>query len=650
MRLPPLVALGLLLIDLLPAQAKTLGLLVDASDITQNIVHVKMSIPAQSKGDMVLVYPKWIPGAHMPMGPINDLVGLRFSADGVTIPWRRDSVDMFAFHLDVPAGQANVEATFDVVITTDGSGPPMGIAAAREQMVLDWYQVVLYPAGLAADAITIASQLTLPAAWNFGTALPVHGRHSNTVIFEPITLATLIDSPVLAGAHLRDLDITPPGEHLQHRLDLVSESQSALEIPVPIVESYRRLVEETGALFGARHYGRYVFLVWLYGTTVEGIEHHESSDIRLPENALVDSAWLHLRGDLLAHEMVHSWNGKYRRPEGLTTRDYQQPMKGDLLWIYEGLTNYLGFVLAARSGIWSPTDFRSRLALIAAKLDNRPGRTWRPLQDTATAGPIVLLSSPQWSAWRRSGGSPDFYDEGTLLWLEVDTIIRSRTNGQKSLDDFCRAFFGGEATAATVVPYSVNDVIGALNNVVRFDWRTLFQERLSSLASRAPLDGIVAAGWQLRYGDRPSELFKLTASYRGQLDLQYSLGMLMQTGGTIVDVIPGTPAARAGLAPGMNVVAVNGRRFSPQALRDGLRHSQPTSAPLVLLVNRDDDFMTLNVDYHGGERYPCLERDETKPDLLSTILSPAVPKVADWRRLVQAPFPQDTDFASGPRR
>jgi predicted metalloprotease with PDZ domain len=595
-----------------------LKLSVDARQVARRILHITMNIPS-APGPITLAYPKWIPGQHAPVGPINDVVGLKFTIGGTAVPWQRDDVDMYLFHLQVPLGASEVQAEFYLVGTSDESGFLLGDSSAQDQMMLDWDQVVLYPLGVPTDAQAIQAQLTLPAAWRFGTALPVESQEGQVITFKPVSLAMLVDSPLLAGARLREIDITPPGETRIHKLDLAAESDAALNIPEDEIASYRRLVAETGALFKARHYEHYNFLVWLHGTYQDGLEHHQSSDNRLPEMGLADAQWRRIQGDLLCHEMVHSWNGKYRRPVGLATPNYQEPMKGDLLWVYEGLTNYLGQVLATRSGLWTPDDYRDRLAIIAAELDNRPGRSWRSLQDTAVSAPILYGSSPQWEAWRRS---TDFYEEGSLLWLEVDTIIRTQSKGTKTLDDFCRLFAGGESGPPTMILYTFDDVVTALNSVVPYDWRGLFQTRLTSLSSHAALGGIHTAGWRLTYTDDPSELSKAMEEKLDNLDVRFSIGMLLDAGGAIVDILPGTASDIAGLAPGMNVISVNGRRFSLQVLRDALKGGKNTSADLELIVTNQEGFLTVRVNYHAGERYPHLERNGSKPDILSSILAP----------------------------
>ena len=605
----------------LRAESARLEVSVDASQVSRRILHVKMKIPA-APGPITLVYPKWIPGEHGPVGPIDDVMGLKFRVGETTVPWKRDDVDLYAFHVETPAQADEIQAEFYVTGVSEESGFLPGNSSAPDQLILNWNQVLLYPLGPPSDTQTIQAQLTLPPKWKFATALPLQSEEGQVITFKPVSLTMLVDSPLLAGLGLREIDITPQAEPRVHKLDLAAESDSALDLPQSVIASYRRLVAETGALFKARHYDHYNFLVWLHGTYEDGLEHHQSSDNRLPEMGLADLDWRLIEGDLLSHEMTHSWNGKYRRPVGLATPNYQEPMKGDLLWVYEGLTNYYGEVLAARSGLWQPEDYRNRIAATAAEMENRPGRAWRSLEDTAISASLLYGSSTEWQAWRRS---TDFYGEGSLLWLEVDSMIRGKTSGHKSLDDFCRAFEGGESGPPTMVPYTFDDMVTALNQILPNDWAGFFRTRVTSLAPHAPLLGIENAGWRLTYSDERSALDRAVEAKHEQLDMRYSLGALFEISGKVLDVLPGTPADSAGLAPAMKVVSVNEHQFSPQVLREALRSAQTTSAPLELLVTNQEQFVKLRLDYHGGERYPHLERDPSKPDMLSHILAPLTP-------------------------
>lgn len=603
-----------------PSAAGQIQLAVDASEVTRRIVHAELIYPAKP-GAMRLVYPKWIPGEHGPTGPIAELTGLKFTVDGKVIPWQRDAVDMFAFEIQVPAGASRVTAVLDLVGIDDGQVFHLGYSTTSQLSVINWNQVLLYPPGEHSDKMMFSAAIRLPAGWKFSTALPVEGQNGNSVTFKTVSLTTLVDSPLIAGRHFREIAITPAGGNRPHFLDITADSDAAMELPAEVIAGYRNLVTEIGALFGARHYQSYRFLVSLHGTLEDGLEHHQSSDNRLPEMALVDPELRRIYAYLLPHEMVHSWNGKYRRPIGLATSDYQQPMIGDLLWVYEGLTNYLGQVLAARSGLWTEEQFRDKLAEITAQISH-PGRTWRPLSDTTRAAQILYTASDQWSSWRRA---TDFYSEGTLLWLEVDTIIRRESHGAKTLDDFCRRFAGGENSAPGVIPYTFDDVVSNLNSTAAYDWKGFFAERLSSLSPQPPTAGIIASGWQLVYSEEPSEFARATQSFLKRLDQRYSTGLLVAEDGAIVDVVPGSPAARAGASPGMKLLTVNDRKYAPDVLRQAVRLGKGGTAPLNLIISNDQYVLTLHLQYDGGERYPHLVREQSYPDVLKAILSPVVP-------------------------
>ena len=600
------------------AQNSPITLHVDAREAARRIFHARLEFPV-TPGALTLYYPKWLPGNHRPTGPIANLVGLRFSAAGQVVAWKRDDVDMYAFHVQVPAGVGTLEASFDYVTPSRGPGR-FDPVSTDQLMILNWNVVVLYPAGKPARDYTYKAELQLPAGWKFGTALPIASQSGDTVSFAAAPLNTLVDSPVLAGANYRAVPLPTPGAPPQE-LDIAADSEAAVEIPQASVADYVRLMAEANALFQAHHYRDYHFLLTL--SDVEppnGLEHHESSDDRAPERTLIDPNLRLLMAGLLPHEFAHSWNGKYRRPAGLATADYQQPMKGDLLWIYEGLTTYLGEVLTARSGLYTPQQFREQVALTAAELDHRAGRIWRPLEDTAVSAQILYEAPPEWTAWRRSA---DFYPESELIWLDADTIIRKQSNGRRSLDDFCREFEGPPSTPPEMKPYTLDDVIAALNRVTPYDWSGFFQQRVYAIATRAPLGGIEQGGWRLVYNDTPNELQQARENFAHGMDLTDSIGMLVQQKkkeeeGTIVDVIPGMAAAAAGIAPGMKLVAVNGRRWSPEVLKAALRARQP----LQLLVENIGYYKTYTVNYDGGLRYPHLERVEGRADLLGEVIRP----------------------------
>ena len=601
-------------------EKESVRIAVDLRDSPRHVFHAKLKFPVKA-GPLTLVYPKWIQGEHAPTGPILNLTGVRMSAGGKEVAWQRDDVDMYAFHLDVPQGSETLEVSLDYLSTPDANGTHERSDATAKIAVLNWYLVTLYPQGVKTDDLTYEATLQLPAGWKYGTALPVAKETAEEVAFAPATLTTLIDSPLITGEYFRNIDLAP-GQKLEHTIHIAADGPAALGASPSEVQHLRQLVAESGALFGARHYRRYDFLLALTDKMPpDGVEHHESSDNRTPEALFLDPDVHETQMDLLAHEFTHSWNGKYRRPAGLVAQDYQTPLKGDLLWVYEGLTQYYGVMLSARAGFWTPQRLREYLAATAAYLNDRPGRTWRDLQDTAIAAQILYSSPTAGSSWRRS---VDYYDEGTLIWLEADTIIRKETNGKKSLDDFCRKFEGGESGAPKVVPYTFADVVAAMNEVTPYDWSSFFKERLTTHGPGAPLGGLLNSGWKLVFTETMNEHQRSEEVVSLDVDVQYSLGFEVHaTGGEesdrILDVTPGSPADKAGLAPGMHLLAVNGRRWTPELLRDAIQRAKNNKEPIELLAENNDYFQTYRVEYHGGEKYPHLEAISGKTDVLSEI-------------------------------
>ena len=602
------------------ATPPTVALFVDATSTPRKIFHAKLKIPA-SVGDLTLYYPKWIPGEHAPDGPVIDLAGLKFTAGGKTLKWRRDLLDGFTIHVEVPAGENEVNAELDFLSpATFEGGFSAGSSATDKMAVISWNQVLLYPKGWKSDDLTYVATLKLPAGWKYGTPLPIAstsltGQNGDTqIIFQPTSLTTLIDSPVITGEFLKVVKLA---DDPLVEMDVAADSAAALEPPQEVWDHYKNLVEQTNKLFGAHHYRDYHFLFSLSDHVAHfGLEHHESDDSRVDERGLVDEGARKMEASLLPHEYVHSWNGKYRRPADLATPDYEQPMQDDLLWVYEGLTNYLGTVLTARSGLLTPEQARDDLSMTAAALDHTPGRDWRNLQDTADAAPELYFSPQAWESWRRS---TDFYDEGTLDWLWADVIIRQQSKGKKSLDDFCKLFHGAPSTGPMVKTYTFDDVVNALNQVASYDWRGFWTERLTNHGPGAPLGGIEGSGWKVVYDEFPSEMDRGGEGGMHFIDVAYSIGIDLREDGTITDTVEGMPAALAGIGPGMKLIAVNGRHYSPEVLRDALRTGKTSTAPLELLVENTDYFKTYALDYHGGERYPHLVRDDSKPDLLSEI-------------------------------
>jgi predicted metalloprotease with PDZ domain len=399
---------------------------------------------------------------------------------------------------------------------------------------------------------------------------------------------------------------------------MVADSEEALQISPENQKEMVNLVAESGKLFGTRHYRDYHFLFTLSDHVAHfGLEHHESNDSRLPERALLEPGSGMMLGSLLAHEFVHSWNGKFRRPADLATPYYEQPEETDLLWVYEGLTDYLGPLLAARSGLWTPDQYHEYLASIAAQLGpGRPGRTWRPLLDTAVGEPV--LGQGFGGGWLSERRGTDYYDEGDLLWLEVATIIHQQTNGAKSIDDFCHLFHGGPNNGPELKPYTFDDVVSALNAIAPYDWASFFHERLDSTSPDAPVGGIENGGWKVVFNSTPAKL----PGRRGNQGDAYSVGLQVSPDGMVHDSIFGGPAFQAGISSGMKIVGVNGRVFTPELLADAIQGSKDSAQPITLLVISDDFYRTCTIDYHGGPRYAHLERDASKPDYLDDLIKP----------------------------
>ncbi len=593
-------------------QQQPLTIAVDARDARRGLFHTTVTMPAHA-GAMRFVYPKWIPGEHLPSGPIEEMLGLRVTAGGQTLAWRRDPVDMFAFDIDVPKGATSVDVSFDYVSPPAGYGSGYGESPNATQHLLDlpWNHVVVYPAGLRTDAIEVQASVRLPQGWNFETALPVAKKNGDAIDFTAVSLTTLIDSPLIAGEHFRAISFTD-----DVKMGIVADTDAALALPPERIAQLTKLVAQTEALFGAHHYRTYRWLVSLSDLVgSQGLEHHESSDNRFAEHGFTDPELQKLTIGTLTHEFTHSWNGKYRRPAGLATPDYQQPMLGELLWVYEGMTRYLGdFVLVSRSGVRAPELVREHVAFVAANLDrNRTGRNWRPLADTAAGAGSIGGAPFAWTAYRRAF---DYYDESLLVWLDVDTAMRQKSGGRKSMDDFARAFFGPPSSAPMVKPYTFDDVVAALNGVVANDWAAFLRDRVYRVTPHPPLGALEAAGWKLVYDDQPNDYMKPRDYSSHRVDVTFSIGILFHDDGKIDDLTPGTPAAEAGLMPGMTVTSINGRKWSADAVREELAAKKP----LEVIAGYGEHVGTYRIDYRGGLQYPHLERVEGKADLLSEIM------------------------------
>jgi predicted metalloprotease with PDZ domain len=606
--MPRLAALGLLVS--LCAQAQVIELRVDASQAARRLFHAHMTMPV-TPGEVALEYPEWIPGNHRPTGPIADVVGIRIRAAGRELAWKRDPVNLYRIAFTAPAGIGSVDVDFDLIT------PPSGGSTSPHLAILNWNQVLMYPAGKPSDAVEYRALLQVPSGWRYATALPVARESGDTIEFSPASLTTVVDSPVLMGRYFRTWDLSP-GETPGHSLHVAADSPAALNASEDKIEKFRNLVKETYAAFGARHYRSYHFLLSLSEqTSTGGLEHHESSDNRLREGYFTDDAQWRNSGSLLAHEMVHSWNGKYRRPDGLATGGFSKPMEGELLWVYEGLTRYLGDVFATRAGIWTPQQWRERIAMLSANLEVTTGRNWRPLADTAVS--VSLLNGAR-NDWRRLRRSTDYYDEGALVWLEADVLIRKATQGQKSLDTFLASFFGGAGGKPDLKPYTRAELEAALYSVHPYDWHGFFEQRIYAVAPQVPLGGVEAGGWKLVYRDEPTAMFQ--ASESGGLNQLYSAGWTLSGAGVITDIVAGSPADQAKLIPQMQIVAVNGRQFSMSGIRAAIREARDSGAPIELIVRNGDFYSTHLLAVRTGPRYPDLERQAALPDLLSEIVKP----------------------------
>jgi predicted metalloprotease with PDZ domain len=590
------------------ALAQAVTLTIDASEAARNLVHSKLRIPVKP-GRLTLVYPKWIPGEHSPTGPINDMVGLKLSAAGKPIAWQRDDVEMFAFHCEIPQGVTVLDVAFD-----DASQPETTASARLAR--IKWNRLLVYTQGMSSDQITVKASLKLPAGWKFASALPVVSESNSELQFQEVSLTQLVDSPAIIGTHFRKFPLTSSG--IMDEVDAVADTTAALEMKPKTLAGLKALDREAYALFGARHYRSYKFLVTLsdHGGS-EGLEHHESSEDGVGEKAFSDELELLDFAELMGHEYVHSWNGKYRRPAGLATLDFEQPMRGELLWVYEGLTQYLGKVLPARSGLWTPEDFRDAMAAVAAEMENQSGRQWRPLVDTATAVQFTYPSDRAWMNYRRR---VDYYDEGSLVWLDADVLIRTRSNGKLSLDDFCRRFHGGQDSAPLLKTYTFDDVVNTLNEVMPYDWRSFLNERVNAINPHAPTGGITNGGWKLVYTDKPNRQIRIGDHARKSIDLSFSLGMMLKEDGTVMDVNPNLPAFKAGMAPGMKIISVNGRGWSSEFLQAAIASAKNGTAPIEVVVENGSFHETYKLNYHSGARYPHLERDNSKPDVIGDVI------------------------------
>ncbi len=611
-RLCPVVVLALAFFPShLTAQQEPISVVVDTRGSTNKLFHSELAIPVHA-GPLTLLYPRWgIPTYRMPDAVIDDIVWLRMTANGRAVEWKRDSVDMFAFHLVVPEDAKVLNVAMDVVAPSQRSDLN---AATAELFILDWYTLVLYPQGTSVRDVPVVAAIRLPNGWKYGTALKTIGNAGGLIKFAQVSLWTLLDSPILAGKYFRSFELRSPSVPPVF-VDVAADSAEVTEVPPEWRERFRRLITEAGALFGGYPYASYHFQIDLSDVVGnDGLEHRESTDLRMSSRSFLDSDNRLSWGYLIPHEYAHDWNGLYRIPAGLVRRDFQEPQTTELLWVYEGLTRYLNWVLAARSGIFATAEARDYAALLAAQVAHRSGREWRSLQDTAVSAGILNDAPDQWQSLRRG---TDYYDESLFIWLEADSIIRRVTNGNRSMDDFCRAFFATNGRQGEIAPYTFDEIAATLNAVAPYDWQAFLRTRLDTTGpDRAPLDGLTASGWDLVYGDVPNRVQVARDKVRQMLEERFSLGLLLANDGAVIDVVRDSPAWKAGLGPYMKVLAINGQAWSPQNLRQAIGVGDST----VRLTMRNGS-QTWQAEMKAQKTYPTLKRNGNR-DTLSEILKP----------------------------
>jgi predicted metalloprotease with PDZ domain len=593
----------------------TLKINVDATDLAHRIFRVRETIPAQA-GPLTLLYPQWLPGNHSPNGTIDKMAGLVVKANGQVLPWTRDPLNVYAFHVDVPQGASGVEVEFQFLSSQDQRQGR--VVMTPEMLNLQWNSVTMYPAGYFARQINTEASVKLPAGWQAGTALEVASKDGGTLNFKPINYDDLVDSPIYAGKYFKRIDLDPGAKAPVH-MDIVADDAKYLEIKPEQIKLFQNLVQQMYKMYGAHHYDHYDFLVSLSDKmSGNGLEHHRSSEDGTSADFFTEWKKNALSRDLFSHEFNHSWDGKYRRGADLATPNFNVPMSDTLLWVYEGQTQFWGQVMAARSGLWDADQAHDMWAFTAATYDKgRPGlASFRNVQDT-TNDPIIAQRRPL--PYRNYQASEDYYSAGQMIWLDVDGQLRELSGGKKTIDDFGKAFFGVNPGKWDVDTYTFDDVVKTLNDIAPYDWAKYLRTRLDG---HGPLiGGIESHGWKLVYTDKPSDAVKALEARRHSVDLTYSLGVSIGKGGSIGDVLWDGPAFKAGLSPSMTVIAVNGHDYNPDALKEAVTASaKDKNQPIELLVKNFDEYKTIRIDYHDGLKYPHLVRDTGKPDTLTTLL------------------------------
>ena len=592
----------------------TLQLTVDATDVTRAIFKVHEHVPVAAAGDFVMLYPKWLPGNHSPSGQINKISGFTATANGAPLKWVRDNLDVYAFHIAVPAGVSAIDIDFQYLSPTAGNQGR--VVATPDLSSIEWIANSMYPAGYFVRDIPIQASVIVPAGWHVATALRPSGQTGNRIDYPATSYEILMDSPLIAGAHYRAFPLS-----LDVTLDVIADNEQELAAKPDALEAHRRLVDQAVKAFGAQHYDHYDFLLtisdYLGG---EGLEHHRSSEDGTGRGYFTEwNNQLNAR-NLLPHEFSHSWNGKYRRPADLWTPDYRTPMQDSLLWVYEGQTQFWGYVLGARSGMLSKQDTLDAIAATAAAYSTgTPGRAWRPLIDT-TNDPIIAQRAAQpWRSWMRS---EDYYSEGQLIWIDVDRIVRQQSGGKRSIDDFAKLFFGVRDRDWGELTYTLDDIVATLNRVQPYDWRGYLQRRVYDIAPQAPLEGINQGGYNLVYTAEPTPWIKSLQKNRKYMELTYSGGFTVGMDGKVGSVLWDSPAFNAGLTVGTEIVAVNGRKFDMDAIMNAIKDAANNGPAPQLLIHDGEVYRTVTLDWHGGLRYPHLEKVGKGPGTLDALLAP----------------------------
>jgi predicted metalloprotease with PDZ domain len=601
------------------AGASDITLRVDAHDVGRNRIHTEMTI-AVKPGPVTLLFAKWIPGEHAPTGALDTLIGLEIRANGIPIVWSRDPLDLYSLRIVVPRGVDHLDVALESGLPIEGLMFTSGQTNSSRLAIISWNEFVLYPKGVDADRLSVDASLIAPAGWTVACALEGKSGKGNAIRFEKSSLARLIDSPAQIGLYSRLVEIkgAEPAPALRHAMSIMADSEAAIYLPEDFARGYNRMISESGALFGSRMYRHYTWLVSLSNHIAHfGLEHHESSDDRAAEGMLsAEDLRMELAG-LLGHELVHSWNGKYRRPVGLLSPDFQEPMDGSLLWVYEGLTNLLGMVLPTRAGLITPEYYRERLAVSSSVLELEAGARWRPLSDTIAAAQL-----PRSSVWQSSRRSTDYYAASDYLWLDVDAELRARSQGHVTLDDFVKRFCAGVSGAPQVKPYVEQDIYNLLAELSPGDWRSFIRRHLDQTGTMALFAALDRTGWKLGYTAVRNTALATDDRRRQSTNRLASIGIFLDGDNRIIDVIEDRAAARAGAGPGMRVIAVNGERFTAVVLDDAITAAQKTREPISLLVEKGDYYQTLRVEYYDGLRFPHLVRIEGRADNLGAILTP----------------------------